>query len=267
MPAWIAEDSAMQNTVKMPDLFRTREARRRKNLPAPDSRIARAASPNAPAVRIRPYRASDRRQVQDIAWLTGDMGRPAARYWAHRESFANLWTSYYTDCEPEHLLVAESAESDGHFDGRVIGYLAGCVDSRRAPDPSTEFLQQVLRHALWVRPGTAAFCWRAVADVLLSGSPLLHELHDPRWPAHLHIDLLPDSRGHGIGQRLMDCWLNVLRARRVPGCYLITLAENRSAIAFFTRCGFRPHGKQQPVPGLRSSAGARLHAMTMVIDL
>ena len=39
-----------------------------------------------------------------------------------------MFTSYYTDAEPQSALVAE-------LDGEVAGYLLGCVDSRRAWNP------------------------------------------------------------------------------------------------------------------------------------
>ena len=38
------------------------------------------------------------------------------------------------------------------------------------------------------------------------------ELRAVRWPAHLHIDLLPEARGSGVGRQLMARWLDALRA-------------------------------------------------------
>jgi hypothetical protein len=61
-------------------------------------------------LRVRPYRPSDRRQVRSIAYATGYMGDPPTWYWRHRESFADVWTSYYTDVEPDSLLVAEDGD-------------------------------------------------------------------------------------------------------------------------------------------------------------
>jgi ribosomal protein S18 acetylase RimI-like enzyme len=70
---------------------------------------------------------------------------------------------------------------------------------------------------------------------------------DDRWPAHLHIDLLPVARGQGAGRRLVDAWFTRLRERGVSGCHLQTMAENTGAIAFFTTVGFRRLGEPQRI--------------------
>jgi hypothetical protein len=79
-------------------------------------------------MQIRPYRAEDRARVREIAYATGYMGESPAWYWRDAESFAEIWTGWYTDHEPESTFVAD----DG---GDVVGYLAGCVDTARAPSP------------------------------------------------------------------------------------------------------------------------------------
>jgi GNAT superfamily N-acetyltransferase len=87
---------------------------------------------------------------------------------------------------------------------------------------------------------------------------------DLRWPAHLHIDLLPAARGTGRGGALMERWLDQLRRAGSPGCHLATLVENTRARAFFSRFGFRNHGDPSPVPGMRGTGGERLHQQIMV---
>ena len=72
--------------------------------------------------RIRAYRASDRAAVRSIVFATGFMGDPVDWLWGDPESFADLFTRYYTDREPESLFVAER-------DRTVVGYLSRSVDS------------------------------------------------------------------------------------------------------------------------------------------
>jgi hypothetical protein len=76
--------------------------------------------------------------VRGIAFQTGFMGDPADWYWRDFASFADIWTSYYTDREPESAFVAES-------NGRVVGYLFGCVESARAPSPAAALTRQTIR--------------------------------------------------------------------------------------------------------------------------
>jgi hypothetical protein len=70
-------------------------------------------------VGVRSFRPADRAAVRDISYRTGFMGESAESFWRHKESWADLWTSYYTDQEPESLHVAT-------MDDAVVGYLAGC---------------------------------------------------------------------------------------------------------------------------------------------
>jgi ribosomal protein S18 acetylase RimI-like enzyme len=209
---------------------------------------------------VRAYRASDRDVVREIVHATGFMGDSAACYWRDAESFAEVWTPYYTDVEPESLFVAEAG-------GTVVGYLTGCVDSRRAPNPRSAILEQMVRRQLLFRPGTAGFFWRSIGDALRNPKVPSGELSDPRWPSHLHINLLPAGRGRGAGRRLMEAWFARLREVGSPGCHLGTLAENTNAITFFQKAGFERYGPPILVPGLRLPSGARMHQQLMVRSL
>jgi ribosomal protein S18 acetylase RimI-like enzyme len=191
------------------------------------------------------------------------MGEPADWMWRDVESFADLFTSYYTDAEPESALVAVR-------DGVVAGYLLGCVDSRRAWNPGAIFGRHFLRRGIGFRPGTAGVVWRSFGDVVVDGvrrrlPPV--SLYDDRWPAHLHIDLLPSIRGRGVGATLMRTWFGRLEAAGVAGCYLETLGENRDAIAFFESTGFSRQGRPSSAPGLRSPTGERHTVQLMVQKL
>lgn len=209
---------------------------------------------------VRAYRAEDRAAVRRICFETGYMGASAGWYWRHASSFADIWTGYYTDREPESLWVAS-------IGGRVVGYLTGCVDTRRAPSPADAVKRAMRRDWLFLRPGTAGFFMRAAIDMLRFGGAPEGETHDPLYPAHLHVNLLPEARGSGLGGALMHTWLDHLRSLGVPGCHLGTLHENEHGIGFFLHHGFRREGAPQPTPGLRSPDGHVHHAQLMVCDL
>jgi ribosomal protein S18 acetylase RimI-like enzyme len=71
---------------------------------------------------------------------------------------------------------------------------------------------------------------------------LVPEIAD-RYPAHLHIDLLPSGQRRGLGRRLMNTYLDALRERGVPGVHLTMDPANTGARAFYDRLGFTelPH--------------------------
>jgi len=219
----------------------------------------------APAgdISIRPYAAADRAAVRHICFVTGYMGEPVAWAWRDEESFADLWSSYYTDREPESAYVAVEGT-------RVVGYLLGCRATARVGHPLAPLGRHLLRRGLLFRPGTAGVLWRSLGDLAIAAARRdlpRADPPDPRWPAHLHIDLLPEARGTGVGTQLMRTWLDRLRVEGIPGCHLGTYAENAPAIAFFEAMGFRRHGPPQLAPGMRSPTGERHHSQFLVQEL
>ena len=227
----------------------------------PRRRVGQVVSATRAEVIIRPYEPGDRAHVRHVCHVTGYMGEPVDWLWRDVDSFADLFTAYYTDDEPQSALVAESG-------GVVAGYLLGCVDSRRAWSPTIIFGRHLLRRGIGFRPGTARVVWRSLCDVIVDG---LHRrmppvsVHDDRWPAHVHIDLLPSIRNQGVGADLMHRWLDTLRGSGVPGCHLETLGENHGGISFFESMGFRRHGEPALAPGLRSPTGKR-HTIQLMVQ-
>ena len=76
-------------------------------------------------IAIRPYEPRDRAAVREICCDTADGGEPSERFFPDREVLADLVTRYYTDFAPQTSWVAEQ-------DGQVMGYLTGCLDTRRS---------------------------------------------------------------------------------------------------------------------------------------
>ena len=171
---------------------------------------------------VRRYHPGDRPAVEDIACRTGFMGESPEVFWRHRPSFVSTWVAPYLDQQPESTLVAT-------VDGRVIGYLTGCLVTADFEGPDAMLAKAIARHWLLFRNGVARFLWRAIADRILDKwrgyPPVSGELHDARWPSHLHINLLPEARGSGLGRALMKAWFARLRDLGSPGCHLGVIAE------------------------------------------
>ena len=210
-----------------------------------------------PEFEIRAYAPGDREAIRRICFETGYMGEPIDWIWRDRETFADLITRYYTDREPESIFVATRGQ-------QVVGYLTGCVDSRRTRGAAVAEIRRLLLRGGLLRPGFGAFLARAVFDTVRDRSLRDEALFDPRWPAHLHIDFLPEGRGRGLGRRLMELWFARLRSLGVPGVHLSTFAENQPAIRFFEGCGLARQGAPIPLPGFRLRSGGRMHAQWMV---
>lgn len=167
------------------------------------------------ADRIRPYdpeRASDRQAVLSICVLTGDAGQDATGLGDPRD-LTERYAAPYLDLEPEHALLAER-------DGRVIGYLLAVADT------------MAFAERFQARPSALD------AEALARHSADLRETDYDGYPAHLHVDVLPEGQGSGFGRRLLERCLGQLAAEGVPGVHLVVDPRNEGAQAFYARVGF-----------------------------
>jgi ribosomal protein S18 acetylase RimI-like enzyme len=178
-------------------------------------------------IAIRAYRSSDLDAIYDICVRTGDAGQDARGNYSSDRLLGDIWAAPYVILEPEHAHVLD----DGS--GRAVGYIIGTADTPK-------FVERL--RAEWLP---------ATADRLVDGDPrdeimldlhrrpermLLPEVAD--YPAHLHIDLVPEWQGRGHGRGLMAAFLDGLRAAGVPRVHLGMSPENPGAYAFYHRLGF-----------------------------
>ena len=187
-----------------------------------------------PELLIRPYQPKDRESVFCIAADTAFFGAPIEAYMEDRNVFLDAFYAYYTDIEPEHAWVACA-------DDVVVGFLTGCVDAivhRRKFQRYTlpRFIGKLLRGKY--RFGRRSYGYLAG----LMGGLLLGELPHvdlENYPAHLHINVDSAWRGRGLGQRLMETYLQQLRELGVQGVYLETTSLNEAACRLYEKMGFR----------------------------
>jgi GNAT superfamily N-acetyltransferase len=207
---------------------------------------------------IRAFTDRDRPGLRRLFARAGE-GAPTESLWGHEDSEADVYLTPYMDLEPDSLFIAWVGEE-------MVGYLTGCLDGTAMPSESARMDAAIRKHRLVLRRRPAAFFARSLLDMAictLRRQPTAGELDDPRWPSHLHMNVLPEARGSGVGAALMHRWLDRVREHGSPGCYLQTLVENTGAVRFFARMGFEPHGPTPLVPGIRYG-GRRLHQQTMV---
>lgn len=186
------------------------------------------------SVVIRPYQLLDRPAIRQICADTADRGKPVENFFSDREVFADLMTCYYTDFEPQSVWVAE-------IDGRVIGYLSGCRDSRRylrlmAGLIAPRALLRAIFRGVFLRKKTYRFIQAMLKSCMLGG--LKRELSFNKYPAHLHIDIKEAFRGQNIGSRLMEKFFTQAKSSGANGVYLTVRQDNTAAGKFFEKMGF-----------------------------
>jgi ribosomal protein S18 acetylase RimI-like enzyme len=197
---------------------------------------------------IRPYQEPDEAAVRRICLLTGQNGGDATALYPDVDLLADIYAIPYTVLDPELCFVAVDGGTD-----RVVGYIVGTADSARfARRFRDEWLPRVSdRHQAppeepdRVNDAQGSMAWN-----------LHHPWSDPRlaedYPAHLHIDLLPEAQGKGGGRALMETFLNAARKHGAGGVHLHVSLANTNARAFYARVGFAP----LVLPGSEAFAGS-----------
>ena len=184
---------------------------------------------------IRPYRPSDREAVYEICVRTADAGGDARGQYSTDDLMPDLFAGPYLHLEPELALVLATGPEQG---GRAVGYILGTADT-------ATFVRRY--REIWIP---------LVADRYPPSAPgrsraeqgLLDGHHRPEarlrpelagYPAHLHIDILPEHQGGGHGRALMLAWLATAARAGAERVFLEMDPANTGARAFYDRLGFR----------------------------
>lgn len=167
--------------------------------------------------------------IAAVAFATGYFGDSASRFLPDERLFGDLWVRPYARVGCCGFVALDAG-------GRVVGYVIGA----RRPDRYRRELARLLLTR--VLPGLVAQRYRHarpaaryLARVLRRRLPGADEA---RYPAHLHVNVLREARGAGLGRRLLERHLACLTASGVPGVHLSTTSENAAAIRLYERLGF-----------------------------
>ncbi len=185
-------------------------------------------------VEIVKYSPEYREKVRECVYVTGFGGDDAGIYFDNRELFADFFTLYYTDYEPESGFI-------GLVDGEFAGYLIGCVDTRRFEETMKKIIYpQMLKKIITgeYRLGPKTLRNFSLSALMALRGEVANAPVD-LYPAHLHIDLNPGFRRFGLGSRLMHTYFEYLRSQEVKGLHLGTSSAHVLSIPFYEKLGFQ----------------------------
>lgn len=188
-----------------------------------------------PDASIRPAGPTDLQALGQIAYATGFFGNSAAVYFPSQPLFRDLWIKPYLNGIGACNLVAE-------LEGKIVGYIIGTPDVRAYQRYFLRSALEVVGKALSGQYPGFLQSTRYLLRAARYGSPLAPL---EQYPAHLHINLLPESRGLGLGQKLLAAHLDCLRARGVPGVQLSTTRENTAALGLYQKFGFAVYAERK----------------------
>ena len=165
---------------------------------------------------VRRYKPEDRPALRNICIATAN---DEMKF--RHDVLLTLYCDYYLDYEREHCFVLEND------DGEIVGYVIASYDY----DEYHHIFNKIFQPKLSILSELYAIQKKA-EHILTRGLTR-------RYPAHFHIDILPQYRRKGYGTELLKALIRDLKENDVSGVMLLVLAYNEDARLFFRHCGFR----------------------------
>lgn len=183
---------------------------------------------------IRPYTAEDRQALRDICCDVANKGEPIDEFFPDREVTADFLTSYYTDYEPQSTFIAQ-------YDGKIVGYINGCLDNRRYGLVIFFLILPVLFIKAIVR-GT--FLDKKVKQSLALMMKNWQRLVGWRktsfnsHSAHVHIGILKEYRHMHLGTYLVEHMMKHAKGHHIAVLTASVHSFNVAGSKFFEKHGF-----------------------------
>jgi ribosomal protein S18 acetylase RimI-like enzyme len=181
-------------------------------------------------VLIRGFEPGDTSALYDICLRTGDSGEDASGLYRDPELLGHVYVGPYLRLAPSLAFVG--VDSLG-----VAGYVLGVTDTVAFDEAAERLWWPSLRSRYPLSAFPASSRDGALVR-LIHSPPVASPDVVERYPAHLHIDLLPRIQGQGNGRLLLSTLLSALASVGVPGVHLGVGTANQRAVAFYRRMGF-----------------------------
>jgi ribosomal protein S18 acetylase RimI-like enzyme len=182
---------------------------------------------------IRSFRSADIDALYAISLATGFAGSDASHLYDDPQLMGHIYSAPYASLEPELSLVVEDREG-------VAGFAVGAIDTPAWEGRLEQEWWPSLRQRYAAPPEADKDSWnhdqrRAFMIHHPSRAPAVVV---QKYPAHLHMNLLPRLQGHGIGSRLFEDWLAIAVARGATAIHVAVNHANARAILFWRKLGF-----------------------------
>jgi ribosomal protein S18 acetylase RimI-like enzyme len=182
-------------------------------------------------VSLRLCHPSDVPLLYRICHETGLSGQDASSAVPDADLIGQTYVGPYLSLEPEHCFVAV-------IRGNVVGYIVGAPDAAEFHRKCEERWFPILRHRYPLPPVDDVSPTATFIRSLHRGHPPSRQIDLAQYPANLHINLLPQARGHGVGRHLMLHLFAELRKSDIPGVHLYVSRSNHAAMGFYEHIGF-----------------------------
>jgi len=178
---------------------------------------------------IRQVRGDDLDALSAISLATGYEGGDASHLYTDRRLMGLIYAVPYALLEPALAFVVEDDEG-------VAGFAVGVTDTAQWEARLERHWWPSLRPR-YPMPGGDAASWTADQR---RAAMIHHPSRTPaeiaqRYPAHLHMNLLPRLQGRGIGTALLERWIAASREKAI---HVAVNCFNEGGLAFWSKRGF-----------------------------
>ena len=172
-------------------------------------------------ITIRKYEEKDRDNLFKICVATSGLPTETQK----DLDFLNLlYNDYYAVVEPQNCFVAVNEDDE------TVGYIL-CAENfdRYYKTFKGLYMPQIKKLGF-------NFFTMAMGEISV------HRLFKKKYPAHLHIDILPEAQRQGLGTKLIDALTSHLKAKGINNVSVLTISRKSMGYKFYTKYGFRKVG-------------------------
>ena len=181
---------------------------------------------------IRKYRRNDEGSIRRICFDTALYGEPIAEYFNDIQLVTDALIGCNIWLEPESLFVAEAQD-------RVVGYLAGSIDTERfaercAPRLVPRLLWRFITRGHFLKSRNYALAlgiFKYSRIIVREREALLND-----YPCSIHTNIDSGYRNAGIGTALIRKFIEYAKSKGSKGVHLSTASS--SVKDFFLKTGF-----------------------------
>lgn len=178
---------------------------------------------------IREYHPSDLTSLYRICLKTGNSGKDASVIYNDPDLLGHIYAGPYAVFESDLCFVVTNSD-------KPFGYVLGSRNSVKFFERCEREWFPILRIQYNPPDDKDNSQQAAIIRRLHQKFEADPELID--YPAHLHIDLLPDAQGQGLGRKLIEVFIEKLRELNITGLHLGVGKKNQNAIKFYEHVGF-----------------------------
>lgn len=167
---------------------------------------------------VRNFEWKDRENLRKICVATSNFATDTQK---QKNFLYYLYNDYYTEFEPESCFVLADDNDE------AVGYVLCAKDFDTYYETFDKFFMPRI-----VQLGFK-YHFMTLSEILV------HKIAAKKYPAHLHIDIMPDYQGQGYGRKLISALKNHLKELGIPYVMLSVGATNKGVIKFYEKNGFK----------------------------